>query len=209
MTNEQTTPAVKVDIEKQRLGAIYASGLLRVTEARQSSDEVMEELNTLIDELFAKAPELESTLATPRIAAHEKQALLDRIFQGKVSEQFLNFLKVVARHDRLNCIRDIRAAFRDELNRLRAKLAVLVTSAAPISDDQRGHVVHTLQTKMSRELDVSFDVDPSIIGGLVIKVGDTVFDNSVASQLKRLREQTITNTTSQMRDSIDRFAVSG
>ena len=209
MTNDQTTSAEKLDIDKQRLGVVYATGLLRATEAKQTSDEVMEELDTLIDELFVKSPELETTLATPRIAVHDKQALLDRVFEGKVSEQFLTFLKVVARHSRLDCIRDIRVAFRNELNRLRAKLGVIVTSAAPISDDQRGHVVHTLQTKMSRELDVTFEVDPEIIGGLVIKVGDTVYDSSVASQLNGLREDTVNKTISQMRDSIDRFAVSG
>jgi F-type H+-transporting ATPase subunit delta len=199
----------EVSIDKQRLGAVYARALLGATEPKQLSEIAVDELDALVDEVLRISPALEMTLASPRVAPVEKAKLLDRIFAGRISDQTLTFLKVVARHGRLDCIRQIRRAARDELNRLRNRVAVQVTTATELHDELRHRIVAQLQSMLGQDVYLECRVDDSILGGLVVRVGDTVYDSSVARQLQHLKEQTIHKTRLQLRESIDRFAITG
>jgi F-type H+-transporting ATPase subunit delta len=198
-----------VHIDKQRLGAVYARALLGSSEAQNRSESVMEELDALLDEVLQRHPSLEATLASPRVSPGEKAALLDRIFSGRVSEQLLTFLKVVARHGRLDCIRQIRRAAREEINRLRSRVGVQVMTAEPLNNELRTRIEVQLRSQLGQEIDLRCLVDPHLLGGLVVRVGDTVFDGSVANRLARLKVEIINNTSQALRQAIDRFAVSG
>lgn len=205
----KATSGKDVNIDKQRVATVYAKALLSAMEPIGQSDMVLEELDALVDEVLKISPDLEAALASPRISAQEKGALLDRIFSNYLSEQTLTFLKVVADHGRLDCIRQIRRATRNELNHLRHRVSVLVTTAEPIDDALRGRIAERLQAKLNTQVDLECEVNPELIGGLVVRVGDTVFDASVANQLARLKEDTVNKTVLQLRESIDRFAVTG
>ena len=126
-----------------------------------------------------------------------------------MSDALLTFLKVVGRHGRLDCIRQIRWAARGELNRIRDRVPVQVTTAEPLNNELRQRIIDQLQHKLGRQVDLQCRVDAEILGGLVVRVGDTVFDASVANRLARLKEETINKTSLTFRESIDRFAVSG
>ncbi len=121
----------------------------------------------------------------------------------------LTFLKVVGAHGRLDCIRQIRNAARTELNRLHGRIAVQVTTAEPLTDELRTQIVNKLQEATGVPIDLQCKVDEAIIGGLVVRVGDTVYDSSVLNQLAQLKRETLGKTFSQLRESTDRFAVSG
>jgi F-type H+-transporting ATPase subunit delta len=198
-----------INIDKQRLGSVYARALLGATEANQQSESVMEELDTLVDRVLQGHPALEATLASPRVSPGDKAALLDHIFEGRISEQLLTFLKVVAMHGRLDCIRQIRRAAREEINRLRSRVGVQVTTAEPLNHDLRARIEQQLQSKLGRQIDLQCIVDSRVLGGLLVRVGDTVFDASVANRLARLKVEIINNTSLALRESIDRFAISG
>lgn len=210
-SGQASTPDLQseVNIDKQRLGTVYAKALLGATEPHQRSELAVEELDALVDEAFKVSPALEATLASPRISPEEKAGLLDRIFGGQVSDQTLTFLKVVARHGRLDCLRQIRRAAREELNRLRNRVAVQVTTATELNDDLRQRIAEQLRGQLGQEVVLDCRVDPAILGGLVVRVGDTVYDGSLRHQLQQLKEQTIHKTRLQLRESMDRFAVSG
>ncbi len=94
-----------------------------------------------MDEVLQPHPQFEATLASPRISPADKAALLDRILGGRISDPLLTFLKVVGQHGRLNCLRQIRRAARDELNRLRHRVSVLVTTSEPLNNDLRQNIV--------------------------------------------------------------------
>lgn len=209
MTGESTHTSQEVNIDKQRLGAVYAKALLGATEPQQMSEAVVGELDALIDELFGVSPNLENVLGSPRVSAEEKKELLNRVFEGKISDQLLTFLKVVAQHGRLDCLRHIRTAARNELNAMRQRVMVVITTAEPMGDDQKHHLYERLAKKLGHDVHLDCRVDEDIIGGLVVRVGDTVFDASVANQLERIKDQTIQKSFTQLRESIDRFAVSG
>ncbi|MCA9169550.1 MAG: ATP synthase F1 subunit delta [Planctomycetales bacterium] len=208
MTDAATQSAQEVNIDKQRLGAIYAKALLGAMEPQGRSEEVVGELDALIDEALQIAPQLELTLASPRVAVNEKSNLLDRVFGGRLSDSILTFLKVLARHGRLDCLRQIRRAAHDELNRLRNRLSVAVTTAEPIQDEMRERIRGQLQTKLGRDVVLECRVDPEIVGGMIVRIGDTVYDSSIANKLAKIKEETLNKTALQLREATDRFAVS-
>ena len=208
MTSDQAS-GQEVNIDKQRLGEVYASSLIAAAEQQQLSDTVVDELDAIVDQVFEDSPELETTLSSPRVSIDEKETMLDRVFGSRTSELLLTFLKVVGRHGRLDCLRHIRRAARQKFNEMRNRVAVHVTTAAPLSDEQRHSIQDQLQRKMSCDVDLDCAVDESILGGIVIRIGDTVFDSSVSNRLARIKEQTLPKTYAQLREAIDRFAVSG
>jgi len=134
---------------------------------------------------------------------------LDRILAGRASESLLTFLKVVACNGRLDCLREIRNAAREELNRIHGRVAVIVTTAEPIDEQLRNQIVDQLQVVTGTPVDLRCRVNPGIIGGMVVRVGDTVYDSSVVNQLARLKRDALGKTFNQLRETVDRFAVSG
>lgn len=198
---------VVFDTGQQYLGAVYAKALLGAAEKSGNAESVLDELNSFVDDVLAKAPNLESTLASPRIAVDAKTAMLDRSLGGKVSVELLNFLKVVARHGRFDCLRAIRQAARQQLNELRGRVEVFLSAAQSPSQESIELIVSRLKALLGKEVDLHVDVDDELIGGVKLRIGDTVYDASVANRLVRLKSELLSKTGQQLRDNLDRFAL--
>ena len=84
-----------------------------------------------------------------------------------------------------------------------------VTTATPLNENLRNRIAERLQAMFGSEVDLQCRQDPAILGGLVVRVGDRVYDGSVANQLTRMKQDTITQTVHQLREALNRFAVSG
>ena len=83
------------DTGKQQIAAVYAKALLGATENAQTTDAVVAELDSLVDDVLAKFPDFEITIGSPRVSPEEKIQVLDRVLGGRASEQLLVFLKVL------------------------------------------------------------------------------------------------------------------
>lgn len=195
-----------LDIGKQQVAAVYAKALIGATEKTGSTDAVVDELSSLVNDVLAKFPSFETTLGSPRLAIDEKMAMLDRVFGSQASEQLLTFLKVLCQHERLNCLREVSSEARRIVSELRNRVQVQVTTAQPLSEEQLSNIVHELQVKMSCEVDVTPKVDEDIIGGIVVRVGDTVVDGSVRNQLQQMKVKAVHKVVEQIHDSNERFA---
>jgi F-type H+-transporting ATPase subunit delta len=119
----------------------------------------------------------------------------------------LNFLKVVSRHGRLDCLKAVNRAAHEMYNEMRNRVAVFVRTAAPVTPELLEQIAQRLRTALKRDVEMHASVDPSLIGGLVVRVGDTVYDGSVTNRLRRLRDETVERTAQQIRQALDRFAV--
>mgnify|MGYP001565729764 CR=1 FL=1 len=108
-----------------------------------------------------------------------KERILDRAFRGKMTGQLLNFLKVVTRRGRFDCLRAIQQAAKQLLNDLRGRVEVRLRSAQPLDPSLLAAVANRLRSVLGRDVDLQLQVDPELLGGLVIRVGDTVYDGSV------------------------------
>jgi F-type H+-transporting ATPase subunit delta len=196
------------DPAQQRLGTVYAKALLGAAEKAGQTDRVLEELDSLVTDVLDKLPDFEEALRTPRIGPEEKVRLLDRVLGKRVSPLFLNFLKVAAQHERLETLRAIQRAARKLANEMRNRIEVLVETAAPISNQLRSTITARLSQMLRREVVLTAEVNPDLLGGLLVRVGDTIYDGSLAGKLKAMEAVTLDHTTQTIRQALDRFSIS-
>ena len=205
---ETQASKTSVDTGQQYLAAVYAKALLGATERAGNTEAVLEELEALLSEVFQQLPKLESALTSPRVGQEEKLRLLELAIGSRVSQSLLDFLKVLARRGRLDCLRAITRAARQQLNEIRGRVEVTLVTAEPLGEDSTRQAAERLQTALGQEIDLSTSVDPDLIGGAIVRVGDTIFDGSVINRLEQMRRTAHTNSAQKMRDELDRFATS-
>jgi len=162
----------------------------------------------LIGDVLSKLPQLDEALKSPRLTHEERLPILDKAFGGKLSPTTLTFLKVVSRHGRLDCLRAIARGARKQLNSAQGRVEVLVETAYPLSNPVRERIVARLTQLLGKQVILSTNVNEDLLGGLVVRVGDTVYDASLAARLKRMAAVTLDHTKQTLRESLERFAVS-
>ncbi len=125
-------------------------------------------------------------LDNPQLGREQKGELLLSVIGDKLNAQQANLIKLMAENGRLRALPEVRDQF--EVYRLEAegKIDAEVVSAFPLSDEQQQAIVATLKTKLGREITLTTSTDESLIGGVVIKAGDTIIDGSMKSQLESL-----------------------
>lgn len=207
MTEQPQHPTV-FDSDTQHLGGVYAKALLGVTEKQGISDEVLEQFGSFLFDVMDKLPTLTSLLTSPRVSHEEKVEVMDKAFGGRMHPVLLNFLKVVSRHGRVDCLRAIHAELLKQFNSARGRVEVQVDVAAPMSDEMVAEIKERLQAALQAEVALKTRVNPDVLGGLVIRVGDTVYDGSIANQLRRLEDSALGRTRHAFRTAMDKFAVS-
>ena len=196
-----------IDAGRQHLGTVYAKALLGAAEKAGQADTVVEEIESIVSDVLAKLPVLDETLKTPRLTAEDRLPLIEKAFAGRVSPTTLTFLKVVSNHGRLDCLRAIASAARKQLNTARGRVEVLVETAYPLSNPIRERITNRLRELLGCEVILNTDVNADLLGGLVVRVGDTVYDASLAARLKRMERVALDHTKQTIRESIDRFAM--
>jgi len=201
----QRVAEMEADIGRQHIGAVYAEGLLAVAENAGTTDALMEVFDAVVGEVLDPFPEFERVLESALIPTEEKVALLDRVFGPRVPAIFLNFLKVVSLHDRMDCLRAIHAAAHELYDQLRGRVAVELVTAVAVDDVAARRLGEEIRGLIGGEPIVSRRVDPELIGGAVVRVGDTIYDGSIATQLKNLCQQMITRTADEIQSRRDRF----
>ena len=194
-----------LDSEQKPIGEVYAASLLAATQQAGGTADVLEEFESFISDVLNKLPQLDALLSSPRVAHSDKVVMLDKILAGKASDMFLNFLKIVSQHGRLDCLRVIQTSLKEQYSKDQGRLEVLVTTATRLDEP----AVATLQDKLNRAFDATIDitlnVDSSLVGGTVIRIGDTVYDSSIANRLERIRTTARENTIREIRLSTERF----
>ena len=197
-----------LDSEQKPIGEVYAASLLAASQQADCTADVLEEFESFISDVLNKLPQLDALLSSPRVAHSDKVVMLDKTLAGKASDLFLNFLKVVSQHGRLDCLRVIQASLTEQYSKDQGRLEVLVTTATRLDEP----AVATLQAKLNGAfdaiVDLTLNVDSSLIGGTVIRIGDTVYDGSIANRLERIRTTVRENTIREIRLSTERFVKS-
>jgi F-type H+-transporting ATPase subunit delta len=193
------------DPGQEQIGTVYAKALVAAAEKSGQSDQVVEELEEIVSEVFDKLPQVAAALTSPRLKHEEKLLMLDKAFGGKVSTTTLNFLKVLSRHGRMGSIRATARSARKLLNESRNRVEVEVRTAAPLSNPLREAISTKLAAMLGREVVLNTTVDPELLGGVVVRVGDTLYDGSLSSKLLTMRSQAIERTAARFRDSLNKF----
>ena len=198
-----------VDVGAQQVGATYAKALLAAAKKAGNLEQVAEDFRATITELLDKTPRLEHVLASALIRAEEKLPIIERVFRGRVTPTFANFMKVVATKNRLNALRDIYREFLKHYDEYRGIIRVKLTTASPVSPQVQQSIQQTLRGMLDGEPVIDSQIDPALIGGLVLRVGDAVYDGSIARQLQQMREQMINRSIHEIQSGRNRFSTSG
>ena len=164
---------------------VYADALLGLAERRGEADELGEELRALAAEVERDAA-LRAFLLTPLVDAEARATSLERIFRGRASDLLVDGLQVLNRKGRIGLVPAIAAVYARAHNELRGRIEVEVTSAVPLDEGQRGAVRTAVAHRSGREALLQEIVDPALLGGMVVKIGDQKADASVASRLHAL-----------------------
>jgi F-type H+-transporting ATPase subunit delta len=194
-----------VEVGAQRVARVYAEALLDAAEKQGQAGEVLEELESLVQDVFAAAPQFEAFLASRAISRKRKPPVIQSTLGSRASPIFLNFLLVVNQHERLELLRPILAAYRSLHEERTGHVRVQVSSAVPLAGDQRQRLEQELRSIFQREPIVETRIDPDLLAGLVVQVGDWVYDGSVRARLANLRNQLIERSTYAIQSRRDHF----
>jgi F-type H+-transporting ATPase subunit delta len=203
---EQVRHETVFDDALRRVAGVYAEALLGAAAKRQQAEEVYEEFQALVGDLFRREPQLEAFLASRAVGRDRKAEVLRQAFEGRCSEVFANFLYVLNDHDRLDALRAVAAAYRDLYEVRTGRLRVQVRSAVPLPDDQQDRLRQELREAFHKEPILETRVDPDLLGGLVVRVGDWLYDASVRTRLETIRNQLIERSSYEIQSGRDRFS---
>ena len=203
---ETTQQGVAFDSDRQQLGNVYARALLAAAISSESVEEVIEQAGALCHDLLVSTPQIRKLLESPRISHEEKKDILDKAFKNQMDTTLLNFLKVLSRHGRMDCLFAIERSLRDQYNSMQNRIEVQLTSATPLDDETRSSITSQLSSSLNQQVELVVDVNPELIGGTIVRIGDTVYDGSVANRLARIKQETLARTTAEFQQAADRFA---
>ncbi len=175
-----------LDIGAEQLGKTYARAFLGAANAAGVADETIGQLNQIVDEYLAGSPALAEAFASPRVDVAEKCRVIDRLFGGQTHGTLVQTMKVMAERDRLGYLREFRDAVVKLHDESHGRVVAEVRSAVPLTDELRDQVQRQVSAAIGKEARLTSVVDESLIGGMVIRVGDTVFDSSVAGRIEKI-----------------------
>jgi F-type H+-transporting ATPase subunit delta len=166
---------------------VYAQALLDV--AADRGDALGEQFNAFLQLLRAQ-PDLRRFLESPAIAADHKLAALEAL-RGQLDDTLVDFLCVVVSKQRVAELDEIGAAYAELADSAAGRVLVRVASAVPLSAAQQQKLDATLRQKLQRDPVLDTQVQPELIAGLVVQVGDRVYDGTLRSWLQRLRKEMV------------------
>jgi F-type H+-transporting ATPase subunit delta len=166
----------------------YASALFSLAQDERQAESVADALGKF-DALIAESPELERLVRSPIFSAADQLKALDAILaQAEISGVAANFIRLVATKRRLFFIREMIADYRKLYDTSRGVTRAEVTSAAALTDANVASLKDSLRAASGgREVDLDMKVDPSIIGGLIVKLGSRMVDGSLKTKLNAIR----------------------
>jgi len=165
----------------------YAEALYEIAVENKLVDQLEEELQAVIHVLEETA-QLKKILFHPRITAAQKKEVLAGLFGGRISEVAINFLNMLVDRQREIYLADITDYFTDMANKGRNISDVKVTSAVELTGGEKKNLAAAMAKSTGKQVRLSYDVDPKLLGGVVVRVGDKVIDGSVIARLQTLRE---------------------
>jgi F-type H+-transporting ATPase subunit delta len=164
------------------------------------------EFQSFVDDVLARNPDFTQLLMSSRIGRDDKLTLIDRVVKGRGSELFTNFLRVLARKERLELLPLILKQAQVQFELRSGKKRVQVASAVPLSADVLKQIEARLISLFSFKPVLEPTVDPDLLGGLRIRVGDTVYDGSLRARLKQLRYRVRERSLHEIQSGRNRFS---
>lgn len=168
---------------------VYGEALFELALEKKTMDELEKEI-LFVRNVFREDGELLKFLNHPKISKDEKVKVIENIFKDKVSDDVVGFLVIIVQKDRYNEIDAIFEYFLSEVKEYKKIGTAYVTSAVPLSGQQKQKVeARLLETTEYVRLEMIYDCDAALIGGMVIRIGDRVVDSSIRTKLNTMAKE--------------------
>jgi len=166
----------------------YAKSLIDLAGEKSAVETIKKDIELFLATCRAN-PELQAILKNPIIGLDKKANILDGLFSGKVHEMILSFFKIVVRKGRAEILFATAKEFITQYNVIKNVVKATVTSASPLSQENISQIEDVVKKSTNGEIILTSIVDPKLIGGFILKVGDKQFDTSISSKLNKLRKE--------------------
>ncbi|MBN2578251.1 MAG: ATP synthase F1 subunit delta [Pirellulales bacterium] len=201
----QTAAQIEPDVGVEHVADVYARALFSAAQRAGQTAAIDGEFDALFSRVLDPFPRFEAVLASAMVSHEETVGAMDRVLGGRFAPLLVNFLKVVSKHGRLDCLRAIHRRWKVLLEQLHQRVRVQLTTAEPLPADLAARIRLALRAAVGGEPILETAVDPRLIGGAVLRLGDTVYDGSIADQLKRLRHQIFEKSVHEIQSRRNRF----
>lgn len=169
----------------------YASALADVVIKSGEADSVKNELKSW-NEMISSNAELEAAFRNPSINQNNKEKVLESLIKKtNPTPTTANFLRVLLRNSRLTEINEINKRFASVLDERKGLATAQIISARELSEAEKQDIKSNLEKLTGKTINLEFSIDKNIIGGVIARIGSTVYDGSVKTQLEELREKLI------------------
>ena len=163
----------------------YAEAAFALAEESNTLDRWSGDLLTIAN--FVDEPEVAGIVSSGRVPRDEKMRLLDAGLKAYLSPLAMNLVRLLEQRGKMGLTRGIQVTFQDMVDEKRGIAHAVVTTALPLADDERAAIAAKLSSLTGKQVDVTPVVDPSIIGGIVARIGDQLVDASTRSRLSALK----------------------
>ena len=201
-------PGTVLADETPEVSRSYAEALVKAADSvgETEAEAVLDDLEAIVADVLDARPMFAAILASPSVSIADKDRILVETFEGRATTTLVRFLRVLNRHGRLGSIQPIARVARDLLDRRQNRTKVTVRTAVPLDEGQLGALRDRLGRMLAATPILDVKVDPALIGGLVVQVGDDVYDASVRDRLEQLRHRLIEGKTHEIQSRRDQFS---
>src|SRR5262245_30560422 len=203
---DQTDQQPTADVTAQRVARVYAEALLNAAEKAGQADTVLDEMRELVLDTFKAYPQLEVVLSSAALGRTLRHQFIRNVFQGRSSDIFYHFLQVLNDHDRLELLRAVAMALRDLNDQRSGRRRVYVTSAVPLPEETRNRLLAELVSAMRLTPVLEEHVDPEVLGGMRLRVGDLQVDATARTALETIRSEILARSSHEIQSRRDSFS---
>lgn len=165
----------------------YANALADIALAQGAEQPAVKQLQALAA-AYAESAELRTFLASPAVPVEAKHAVIEKIAKRLGASKIIrNFLFVIADHHRTQLVPEIVATFQQVIRQRQGVAEAEVSSAVELSAAQKKELAATLARLTGKKIETKYSLDPALLGGAVVRIGDTIYDGSVRSRLNAMR----------------------
>ena len=178
------------EYKSDSVSRVYAQALLELSQADGQTDAIAQEAAELLS-MLGSNEDLDRLLSNRALNTSQRKDVVEKLFKGNVSDVFYRFLQVVNQKGRLDVLGGILQGFVELTAEARGEMDVDVYVAESLSDSAGQGVSTAIGTALNKKVRLREHVDPELIGGLKVRVGDRLIDGSVATQLRIIKRRLV------------------
>ncbi len=179
-------------MNQSKISVRYAKALFEFASERGVLDTVIADVK-LLSKSLNEIAELAEVFQNPIVKPSKKKSFVSALLTGKVSKEMIDFLNLVIANNREIYIQDILRNVLDIYRKKAGITAVTLTSATPLSAEQQSSIVDLVKKGKNTEVELQTNIDPSLLGGFVLRVEDMQYDASVKTRLKQVKNELMAN----------------